>query len=155
MPFIAPAARRRASGLAAGEGSAPKKRRYEKRMTLQLQVERLLSGTSGTPELKLQLGCGINLLPGWVNTDNAPLPGADYLDFTKPFPFFDEVFTAVFCEHTIEHISKSDASRMIREVFRILKPGGLFRIVTPSLENFCRLMLQSDSASAQQYLAFV
>jgi len=124
-------------------------------MTLQLQVERLMSGTSGAPELKLQLGCGTNLLAGWLNTDSAPLPGADYLDFTKPFPFFDEVFAAVFCEHTIEHIEKSDAARMIGEVFRVLRPGGQFRIVTPSLETFCRLMLEPTSAPSQKYLEFV
>jgi predicted SAM-dependent methyltransferase len=47
--------------------------------------------------------------------------------------------------HTIEHIEKSEALKMIAEVFRVLKPGGWFRVVTPSLENFCRLAMATDA----------
>jgi predicted SAM-dependent methyltransferase len=124
-------------------------------MSLLLQVDSLTSGSVNLSDLKLQLGCGTNLLPGWLNTDSAPLPGADYLDFTKPFPFSDGVFRAVFCEHTIEHISKAEAANLIAETRRVLRPGGAFRIVTPSLESFCRMALQAGSAETQKYLAFV
>src|SRR5262249_45743128 len=121
-------------------------------MTLKLQVDHLVA--ANTAEIKLQLGCGHNLLPGWVNTDREPVPSADYLDFTRPFPFVDNALDAVFCEHTIEHIEKAEAARMIGEVFRVLKSGGVFRIVTPSLENFCRMALEPQSPVAQKYLSF-
>jgi predicted SAM-dependent methyltransferase len=62
--------------------------------------------------------------PGWINTDSQPVATADYLDFTRPFPFAGDAFHAVFCEHTIEHIEKAEASRTIGEVFRVLRPGG-------------------------------
>jgi SAM-dependent methyltransferase len=121
-------------------------------MSLKLQVDQLVA-TRSTP-LKLQLGCGLNLLPGWINTDSQPVATADYLDFTRPFPFAANAFDAVFCEHTIEHIEKSEALKMIAEVFRVLKPGGWFRVVTPSLENFSRLALEPQSSTAQTYLSF-
>lgn len=123
-------------------------------MSLKLELDRMVEGKSASVELKLQLGCGTNLLPGWVNTDSAPAPNADFLDFTQPFPFVENSFTAAFCEHTIEHIEKPQAARMIGQVFRVLRPGGMFRIVTPSLENFCRLALEPNSPTAQKYLAF-
>jgi len=123
-------------------------------MSLKLELDRLIEGKSDPVELKLQLGCGANLLAGWINTDSAPVPDADFLDFNQQFPFVDNSFTAVFCEHTIEHVGKPEAMRMIGEVFRVLRPAGVFRVVTPSLENFSRLVLEPNSPAAQKYLAF-
>jgi len=120
-------------------------------MSLQLQFDR---GITDKTNLKLQLGCGANLLPGWVNTDIQPHPSADYLDFLRPLPFAANIFAAVFCEHTIEHIDKPGAVGMIAEVFRILRPGGLFRVVTPSLENFSRIALDPGGETTIKYLEF-
>ncbi len=124
-------------------------------MSLKLQVDELISGKADASGMKLQLGCGQNLLVGWLNTDSAPSPCADYLDFTKPFPFVSNTFAAVFCEHTIEHITKADAAKMIGEIFRVLRSGGAFRVVTPSLANFCRLVLEPTLPAAQTYVAFI
>ncbi len=121
-------------------------------MSIQLQVDQVLADDSA--DLKLQLGCGHNLLPGWINTDIEPDATADYLDFSKPFPFQDDVFAAVFCEHTIEHLPKPTGLHLISETFRVLKPGGQFRIVTPSLEKLCRLALEPGSAPAAAYVEF-
>ena len=124
-------------------------------MSLKLQVEKLIAAAAGgAVDLKLQLGCGHNVLPGWVNTDSAPSVGVDYLDFSRRFPFADGMFVAVFCEHTIEHISKAEGFFMLTEVFRVLRPGGVFRVVTPCLETFCRMVLDPDSAAARKYLDF-
>jgi predicted SAM-dependent methyltransferase len=123
-------------------------------MSLKLQVDRLARDASGSAGIKLQLGCGQNILQGWLNTDSTPSPVADYLDFVKPFPFAANIFAAVFCEHTIEHIAKPEARHMISEAYRVLRPGGLFRVVTPSLENFCRMVLEPESEPAIKYMAW-
>ena len=123
-------------------------------MSLKLSFDQIASGKSGTAELRLHLGCGANVLPGWVNTDMEPSPLVDYLDATKRFPFTDNSFAAAFCEHLIEHMEKAQAQFLLQEVFRVLRPGGLFRVVTPSLENFARVALEPDSPMAQKYLAF-
>jgi predicted SAM-dependent methyltransferase len=120
-------------------------------MSLKLQIDQMAQ----QPERKLQLGCGTNVLPGWINTDSTPPPLADYLDFTKRLPFPDGSFDAVFCEHTVEHIAKPMARAVFGEVFRILRSGGAFRVVTPALENFCRMALEPQSETTQKYLAFV
>lgn len=123
-------------------------------MTLKLQFQSAAAAAAGRGNLKLQLGCGRNLLDGWINTDSAPSVSADYLDCARPLPFGADVFEAVFCEHTIEHIPHDEANRLIKEVFRILRPGGVFRVVTPSLETFCRMVLEPNAPEAQTYLAW-
>ncbi len=53
--------------------------------------------------LKVHLGSGPLILPGWVNVDNLPYPGVDrVLDVTKGLPFKNVDY--VFAEHFIEHI---------------------------------------------------
>jgi predicted SAM-dependent methyltransferase len=89
---------------------------------------------SVTDKKKLHLGCGSNLLPGWVNTDFPPKSDQVIeLDATKTFPFDNDSFDYVFSEHMIEHISFEDGHFMLKECFRILKPGGKIRCSTPDL----------------------
>lgn len=54
-------------------------------------------------------------------------------DQTTPLPIEAESFDWVFSEHFIEHISVEQAVAWMREVHRVLKPGGIVRISTPDL----------------------
>jgi predicted SAM-dependent methyltransferase len=100
---------------------------------------------------KLHLGCGRNLLDGWLNSDFFPKsPAVLHLDARGRFPFADSQFDYVFSEHMIEHIAYADGAAMLRECFRVLRPGGTLRISTPDLAFLIdlhrgdRSQLQSD-----------
>ncbi len=41
----------------------------------------------------------------------------------------------IFCAHVIEHFTPIDASRLILESLRVLKPGGRFVLVTPNARD--------------------
>jgi predicted SAM-dependent methyltransferase len=93
---------------------------------------------------KLQLGAGQNLLPGWFNTDYFPRQNISFVDVTKPFPIPSGSFNFIFTEHHIEHISYKSAVFMLKEAFRILKPGGVIKITTPDLKNSLMFYLDDN-----------
>ena len=83
---------------------------------------------------KLNIGCGDNVLTGWLNADYSPVsPMIMYLDATKRFPFDEETFDYIFSEHVIEHMPYWDGITMLTECFRVLKRSGKIRISTPDL----------------------
>jgi predicted SAM-dependent methyltransferase len=57
-------------------------------------------------------------------------------DATKPYPFEDAAFDWVYSEHFIEHVTRRDAVVWLREVRRLLAPGGFARVTTPDLRRY-------------------
>lgn len=90
---------------------------------------------NNTKQPSLQLGAGSNKLEGWFNTDYFARPDIFFLDATKTFPFPDNSFEFIFSEHHIEHISYKHATEMVKEAFRVMRPGGYIRISTPDLQK--------------------
>jgi SAM-dependent methyltransferase len=76
--------------------------------------------------IKINLGCGDNKLPGWLNHD------AD-IDITYPLPWPDDYVDFILIEHCVEHISYHEAVRFFKEAYRVLRIGGVLRVIVPSI----------------------
>jgi predicted SAM-dependent methyltransferase len=83
------------------------------------------------PGLKINFGCGGNILDGWDNHD------AD-LDITKPLPYADDVADYILAEHLCEHVTSGQFLSFMEECRRILKPGGRLRLCIPVLDRLGR-----------------
>lgn len=59
-------------------------------------------------------------------------------DVRKKLPFDDESIDFIYSSHLIEHIRKDEAEKVLRDCFRVLKRGGLIRLVVPDLELMAR-----------------
>ena len=106
--------------------------------------------------IKLHLGCGRNLLGGWINTDfnTAKFQGSDFLDVTEKFPYDDNSVDYIFFEHMIEHINYQDGKFMIEESFRVLKSGGKIRISTPDLKFLINLYTEDKTDLQKKYIDY-
>ena len=105
--------------------------------------------------IKLHLGCGRNLLGGWINTDSkTSLQGCDYLDVTEKFPYDDNSVDYIFSEHMIEHISLQDGKFQLEESFRVLKSGGKIRISTPDLKFLIELYTDNKTDLQKRYIDY-
>jgi predicted SAM-dependent methyltransferase len=53
-----------------------------------------------------------------------------------PLPIEDNSIEAAYSEHTIEHLTDQAVARLFKEVYRILMPGGAFKVVAPNADKF-------------------
>ena len=106
-------------------------------------------------DVKLNLGCGGRLLPGYINVDmddietlkrRYPLQEFpeglrtyDYDILNLPFP--DSTVAEIRADSLIEHLSFLEEPRFFTEVKRVLISGGLFQFSTPDFEEAVRLWL--------------
>jgi SAM-dependent methyltransferase len=133
---------------------------------------------------KVNLGCGPNAPAGWLNVDgswNAWFANHPYLrktlmtvglispdigahwnvrpvvhDLTKPLPFQSDTISAIYASHVLEHLYQTDAQRLLLECKRVLRPGGLIRMVVPDLHAMVVDYLgkkNGNSTSAEKALA--
>jgi len=85
--------------------------------------------------LKLNVGCGANIKPGWVNIDNSSEADVLHLDVREGLPFPDGSALIVYSEHFFEHLEYPDeALKFLRESWRVLIPGGVFSLGIPDFE---------------------
>lgn len=103
-------------------------------------------------ELKLlNVGCGRCYHDDWTNIDlEAAGPGVRQYDLRRGLPYPDHSFDAVYHSHVLEHLTPQDAVSMITECRRVLRPGGVLRVVVPDLEGIARNYLNALSVAAKR-----
>ncbi len=127
-----------------------------------------------TAQIKVNLGCGLAIAPGWINIDGslnaliANLPGFfhkiayrlsgarqyysedEYCsilqgntfmhhDLAYSIPLHDGSVDFIYSSHFLEHLSRKDAENLLRESYRVLKPGATVRVTVPDLEYAVKL----------------
>jgi SAM-dependent methyltransferase len=80
---------------------------------------------------RLNLGCGTDIRPGYVNLDSAHLPGVDVVHDLRelPLPLEDGRFAEVVCQDVLEHLP--DWPSLVGEIHRVLRPGGRMTMRSP------------------------
>jgi SAM-dependent methyltransferase len=87
-----------------------------------------------TQPVKLNLGCGRDARPGWVNLDAVALPGVDVVANLEdcagtPLPFADSSVDEFLLSHLLEHIAAP--LPLMQELWRIAKPGASMTVRIP------------------------
>ncbi len=126
----------------------------------------------GGATLRLHLGCGPYTVDGWENVDKSPsvllahtptlrrLLGRCgilgdvqtagfptdivYADVARRLPYPDGCAAFVYSSHLVEHLSRWQAVRFVRECARVLAPGGLMRVCTPDLRGMAATYLAGE-----------
>jgi predicted SAM-dependent methyltransferase len=91
-------------------------------------------------ELLVNIGAGGRGKIGWVNLDGFPDTNITCrFDARKWLPFADGSVRSIFSEHFLEHLDYSEeVPGFLRECVRVLKPGGVMRIIVPDAEKYLR-----------------
>lgn len=108
----------------------------------------------------VQYGCGLSAPKEWTNFDvqptlriqKIPIIGTVlknklnttfplnvlYGDIIEGLPIDGNSCDGLYCSHTLEHLSLQDFRQALRNSFKVLKKGGIFRCVVPDLEFLAR-----------------
>ena len=86
----------------------------------------------------LNIGSGPNPHPDFINLDYHWTRNTEicWNIEKKPYPLENESLEGIYTEHCVEHISFDAFKANIAEFYRMLKPGGNLRIVTPDAELY-------------------
>ena len=93
----------------------------------------------------LNIACGSNYIkqPDWVNLDYKRADGVKKYNLLKKLPFQDSSFDAVYCSHFVEHIPLRKIDSFLQECMRVIKPGGVLRIVMPDYFFLCKEFIKN------------
>jgi predicted SAM-dependent methyltransferase len=92
----------------------------------------------------LNLACGskVSRVGNWSNVDfQSPEDGVVEMNILNGLDFRDGTFDAVYSAQFIEHLTLDEGETVLRNVARVMKPGGVIRLVTPDLEELSRTYL--------------
>ena len=86
-------------------------------------------------EKKLNLGCGPNPKPGWINIDLFDSHADLQLDLREKWPFAGASISHIYSEHVLEHFEfHEEVSHFLSQARRLLQPGGLLDVGVPDTE---------------------
>lgn len=81
--------------------------------------------------INLNLGCGEKPIPGFINVDIREMPGVDIVTDIEKLDLPDNYADLIYSCHTLEHIDRHRTEDVLKEWFRVLKPGGTIRLAVP------------------------
>lgn len=124
-------------------------------------------------DLYVQYGCGWAASDHWLNFDASPtlrverisivgralsavfkdnpkpFPGnVKYGDIIKGLPLKDGSCAGVYCSHILEHLSLEDCRKALANTRRLLRQGGVFRLVIPDLAFYTSRYLSAEGPDA-------
>jgi hypothetical protein len=90
--------------------------------------------------MKLNLGCGSQILEGWVNVDKFGTPDQVFDLETFPWPWADNSVDEILLSHVLEHLGQTPLVfiTIMRELYRVCRDGASLhiRVPHPRHDNF-------------------
>jgi SAM-dependent methyltransferase len=110
-----------------------------------MQQLQALGVNQSSQHLQLHIGSGPYNLDGWINLDIFPAQLST--NVLWGLPFTDGQCRFVFLSHLLEHLFyPTDAMGLLEDIYRILEPGGVVRIVVPDIEQCLRAYREGNQA---------
>jgi SAM-dependent methyltransferase len=111
-------------------------------------------GDATARPLRLNLGCGDKILPGYVNVDvveaRAGMKPDVVCDLHDLAPFDDSSADEILSVHVVEHFWRWEVRDVLREWARVLKPGARMVVECPNIKTACETFLQDPGRFSRE-----
>ncbi len=102
--------------------------------------------TAPTTVTRLNWGCGGRGEPGWINSDRKTGRGIDLpCDIRGGLPLADESVDYAVSVHALQEVPIPEIVPVLRELRRVLRPGGVLRLCLPDLDKGIAAYLRGDT----------
>ena len=92
---------------------------------------------------RLNLGCGLHPIDGYINIDMRKLPGVDIVATVDALPIGPGEADTIFSSHLLEHFPQESLKRKLLPYWHsLLRPGGQFHAIVPD----CETMIEQAAA---------
>jgi predicted SAM-dependent methyltransferase len=96
--------------------------------------------------MKIHFGCGYNKLNGWINVDLDQSCKPDVIaNLSQGLPFKSRSIDYIHSEDFVDQLELETAYHFLKECHRILKEGGVMRVLTPNLHQFAKRYVTRDT----------
>jgi len=104
-------------------------------------------------KIKLNLGCGSDILDGWINIDSVKEFNPDMvLDISRPLPFEDMTVDEICAQDLLEHFDKYLRYIVFYEWVRVLKIKGTIHLQVP---NFKKILFRYFKFGYEKFVDFI
>jgi predicted SAM-dependent methyltransferase len=136
-----------------------------------------MSGSEQNSGIRVQYGAGCIAPEGWLHYDASPsvwlerLPvigplirvnenrfpsSVQFGDIVDGLPIEENSAQAVYASHVLEHLAYDEFWVALRNTYKMLKPGGVFRMIVPDLQERARRYLacvaSNDPEASSRFL---
>lgn len=102
--------------------------------------------------VKLNLGCGDKILPGYINVDVAQERAGKQPDVICDVRNLDKFSSdhadEILAVHVVEHFWRWEVVDILKEWVRVLKPGARMVLECPNLQSACEEFLRNPDAGS-------
>ncbi len=101
--------------------------------------------------MKLHIGGEITK-DGWKILNISEKPGVDFIGDISDLSMFEDGSTSdVYASHVFEHVTQAKALDTLKEIKRVLKPGGKFYVSVPDLDVLCHTFINPIVSPAVKF----
>lgn len=101
--------------------------------------------------MKLNLGAGSHIVPGYMSVDIGGKADKRMNLAERPWPWADGSIDEILASHVLEHFTRDDGREFLFECYRLLPPGGVLHLAVPDMDKFIDCHLAGDFTPLKGY----
>ncbi len=95
--------------------------------------------------MKLNIGCGYEIMNGYINIDLRKECHPDLIADTETLPFMENTIDEIQAIDVFEHISYLKSREVLKHWIGLLKTGGMIYIQAPSITKILEFLMQAKT----------
>ncbi len=110
--------------------------------------------TANRQEVRVELGSGPHGEPGYLHVDAVKVGNVDKEADVRKLDWLEsDSVDDLYSAHAVEHFSYTEVVSILREWFRVLRPGGKVAIKMPDLDFLCRAYVEGIHSTEEVMIA--